>query len=242
MGYILEPLTFITSSIGSLLSEFVLEINLIRAMFDKVRTFISTIIQTVFGVFLNLIIEFQKITISMIDLIGKTVGIMTTLMYTLDGSIKTMNSAWHGPPGQLVQTLGKCFHPLTQLKLKNGKVKYMKEIGLGDILINGAVVEAVMKIDNKRENIPLYIIEKAGINEQDIYVTGTHLVYDIVCNKFVKIEHYHKAFLSNVTTDWFSCLITSNHKIQIGTEIFWDWEDHFIKTKYPQKSFNTILL
>ena len=31
-------------------------------------------------------------------------------------------------------------------------------------------------------------------------------------------------------TEWFSCLITSDHKIQIGNEVFWDWEDHFIKT------------
>jgi hypothetical protein len=28
---------------------------------------------------------------------------------------------------------------------------------------------------------------------------------------------------------WFICFITSDHKIYIGDQIFWDWEDHFIK-------------
>jgi len=231
MGYLLEPLNFITSSIGSLLGNFLEEINMVRAMFNKIRNFISSIIQSVFGVFLNLVIEFQKITISTIDLIGKSIGIMTTLMYTIDGSIKTMNSTWNGPPGQLVRALGKCFHPLTQLKLKNGKIKYMKEICLGDVLENGSIVEAVMQIDNKRDKIPLYIIENAGVNSQDIFVTGSHLVFDKETDRFIKTEHYHKAYLSNRTTEWFSCLITSNHNIKIGGELFWDWEDHFIKTK-----------
>jgi hypothetical protein len=130
-----------------------------------------------------------------------------------------------------IKALGKCFHPLTQLKLKNGKLKYMKDIVLGDVLENGAVVEAVMKIDNKRDKIPLYIIENAGVNSQDIFVTGSHLVFDKEHNDFIKTENYHKAHLSNVATDWFSCLITSNHNIKIGSELFWDWEDHFIKTK-----------
>ena len=41
------------------------------------------------------------------------------------------------------------------------------------------------------------------------------------------IEDYYKAEVSEKRVDWFSCLITSDHKIQIGNEVFWDWEDHF---------------
>ena len=130
----------------------------------------------------------------------------------------------------------KCFHPLTQLKLRNGKIKYMKDIALGDVLINNSVVEAVMKIDN-REKTPLFQIEREGVNSTDIFVTGSHLVFEKERNDFIKVEHYHKAILSEVKTDWFSCLITSNHEIQIGKEIFWDWEDHFIKTQ-PTMTMN----
>lgn len=43
---------------------------------------------------------------------------MITLLYILDGSTKTTQSMWKGPPGQMVRSLGKCFHPHTKIKLK----------------------------------------------------------------------------------------------------------------------------
>ena len=227
MGYLLQPLTFLTTSITSTLGNFMGELNMVRAMFDKIRTFITSMIQSVFGIFLNLVIEFQKITIGIRDLIGKTIGIMVSLMYIMDGSVKTMNSTWNGPPGQIVRSLGKCFHPDTEVKLQNGTIKSMKNIDLGDILQNGSIVETVMKIDNKRENIPLYVIK--GENNTNIYVTGSHLVFNKDTNTFIEVEKYYKAEKTNKQTDWFSCLITSDHKIQIDNELFWDWEDHFIK-------------
>ena len=229
MGYLLQPLTFITNSLGSMLSGFMGDIQNIRAMFNKIRTFFSSILESIFGVFLNLVIEFQKITIGITDLIGKTIGIMTTLLYTIDGSIMTMQSTWNGPPGQLVKSLGKCFHPNTYIKLKDGNIKYMKDVDLGDILEDGSIVESIMKIDNKKERIPLYKITGMGVNNEDIYVTGSHLVHDKNLG-FIKTENYSKAKLCEDTkTDWFSCLITDTHNIHIGKEIFWDWEDHFIK-------------
>ena len=230
MGYLLQPLTFITDSLGSMLGGFMDDIQNIRAMFNKIRVFFSSIFQSIFGVFMNIVIEFQRITIGIIDLIGKTIGIMTTLLYMLDGSIMTMQSTWNGPPGQIVRALGKCFHPNTSIKLKDGTVKFMKDVDLGDILEDGSVVESIMKIDNKKEKLPLYKIKQAGINNTDIYVTGSHLIYDEQFKKFIQTKDYSKAILSqNIQTDWFSCLITDTHHIPIGKELFWDWEDHFVK-------------
>lgn len=229
MGYLLQPLTFITDSLGGMLGNFMGEINGIRAMFNKIRTFFSNIIQSVFGVFLNLVIEFQRITISIKDLIGKTIGIMLSLMYVMDGSIKTMNSTWNGPPGQLVRVLGKCFSPNTHIKLLDGTIKTMQDVDLGDILQDGSIVQSVMKIDNKNEPVPLYVIKNSGVNGEDIFVTGSHLIFDEKSKKFIKVENYSKASPTDFQIDWFSCLITSNHKIHIGDEIFWDWEDHFVK-------------
>jgi hypothetical protein len=229
MGYLLQPLTYVTSSMSSTLGGFSGQINSVRGMFDKVRTFITSTIQSVFGVFLNLVIEFQKITISINDLIGKIIGTMVSLMYILSGSITTMNSTWNGPPGQMIRALGKCFHPETSVKLKNGTIKAMKDIDLGDILENGSIVESVMKIDNKQNPIPLYVIKGEGVNKEDIYVTGSHLVLNNDTKQFIKTEDYFNAKLSDKKTEWFSCLITSDHKIQIGNEVFWDWEDHFLK-------------
>jgi hypothetical protein len=230
MGYLLQPLTFITSTLATLGGKFTDQINSIRQMFDKIRTFVSSIIQSIFGVFLNIIIEFQKIIMGMKDLIGKTIGILVTLMYVMDGSLKTMNSAWNGPSGQLVRALGKCFYPETKIKLKNGNIVPIKDINLGDVLENGSVVYSTMKIDNKNNKEDLYCIKEKGVNGENIHVTGSHLVFDDSKKKFVKVSDYYKASKSKIKTEWFSCLITSDHKIKIGSELFWDWEDHFIKT------------
>jgi len=229
MGYLLQPITYITTALTSSMGSFANELNMVRAMFHKIRTFFSSIVQNIFGVFLNLVIEFQRITIGIKDLIGKTIGIMTVLLYTLDGSIKTMNSTWNGPPGQLVRALGKCFHPQTLIRLKNGDVVYMKDLSLGDILEDGSIVEATMKIDNKREPVNFFTIQNSGVYNQDIYVTDSHLILDKKSGKFIPVSEYHLAVPCDKTCDWFSCLITSTHRIPIGKETFWDWEDHFMK-------------
>ena len=228
MGFLLQPLTFITSSLASLGGDLSNQINSIRQMTDKVRNMFSSIIQSVFGVFLNLVIEFQKIIIGIKDLMGKTIGIVVSMMFIMDGSLKTMNSAWNGPSGQLVKALGKCFYPETKIKLKNGNIIAIKDINLGDILENDTVVYSTMKIDNKNNKEQLYCI-KNGVSNENIYVTGSHLVFDTDTKKFIKVSEYSKATKTNIQTEWFSCLITSNHTIKIGNEIFWDWEDHFIK-------------
>ena len=228
MGYLLQPLTFVTSSLTTMMGGFMGDIQNVRAMFDKIRTFFSSIIESVFGVFLNLIIEFQRITIGMKDLIGKTIGIMVSLMYIMDGSVKTMNSTWNGPPGQMVRALGKCFHPFTIIKMKDGNFKYMKDVDLGDILEDGSIVECVLKIDNRINKFPYYSI-KNTCDGRDILVTGSHLVFDKTKNMFVKVEDYEKSVKTSKIYNWFFCLITNTHRIPIGSEIFWDWEDHFVK-------------
>ena len=117
MGYLLQPLTYILTNIGTMSGEFMESINYVRAMFNKIRNFFANTVQNIFGVFLNIIIEFQKITIGIKDLIGKLIGTMVTIFYIMDGTMKTMQSAWNGPPGQMTRALGNCFDPNTLIKL-----------------------------------------------------------------------------------------------------------------------------
>jgi hypothetical protein len=239
MGFLLEPLTFLTSSLGNMSFGFMNEINMIRAMFNKVRTLFSSIIQTVFGVFLNIIIEFQKIIIGIKDLMGKSIGILVTLIYTIDGSLKTMQSAWNGPTGQLVKALGSCFHPETKVKLKNGDSVYMKDLNLGDILSSGSIVRTILKIDNYKK-LKLYEIKLD--NDENVYVTGSHFILDKFVNNYIPVEEYKKSKLSNKNTDWFVCLVTSDNKISIGNETFWDWEDDQFSIDYFNKFLSRIKL
>jgi hypothetical protein len=232
MGYLLQPLTYVTTLLSSLGGDFMIAINDVREMINKIRNFIGNIVQSVFGVFLNIIIQFQKITIGIKDMISKVIGVMVTMMYVMDGSTKTMQSVWNGPPGQMVKALGHCFHPDTKLRLLNGEVVKMSQVNLGDILENGSKIVAKMDILND-ETEKIYRIEKKGVDNEDIYVTGSHLILDEKDGVYKEVQTYCNAILDHVNkTNTFSCLITDDHKIQIGECIFWDWEDYLIKLSY----------
>ena len=226
MGYLLQPLTFITASLTDLGGSLNTDINGARGMISNIRSFTTDTVSNIFAVFLNLVNEFQRTTINIKDLVGKVVGILVTALYIMDGSNKTIVSLWSGPSGEIVRKIGNCFHPNTQVKLQNNEICFMKDLELGAILENGSSVESVMKINNKF-NEPMYKLSCADKNT-NIYVTGTHLVeYD---NKFIQVKEHPLAEIQaeDMNSKWFSCLITSDHKIPIGDYIFWDWEDDII--------------
>jgi len=237
MGYMMQPFSSLISSLTTVGGEFSENLNGVRSMISVIRDFLSSIVEKIFGVFLNLVIEFQRMVLSMKDMVGKTIGIVVTLLYVLDGSIKTMNSAWKGPPGQMVQAIGSCFHPDTLVRLINGDVVAMKNIPLGAQLvgIDPCRVFSVMKIDNKfvQNPVPCYRIANKGINGSDILVTGEHYIWDNIIHKNVKVKNYTNCDTScvvdpSVQCDNFSWLITTNGKIPIGHCTFLDWEDTFM--------------
>ncbi len=222
MGYLLLPLNYMITSLSSVGSGINESVNKSRGMISSIRNFVSEIIENVFGVFLNMIVEFQKIIISIKDMVGKMIGIVITIMYVLDGSIKTMNSAWSGPPGQLVKSIGSCFDPKTKITLANGKQYNMENLPLGAELQDGGKIFAILKIANLKKE-PFYKIKGKG---QDIYVTGEHFVFDKPNKKWIQVQYYEKAEIQDkLIPEYFSCLITTNRHIKIDDELFWDWED-----------------
>lgn len=234
MQYLLQPVNYNLNVIGSVSSTLVDSINNIRKFFDYMRTQIISIIQSIFGVFLDIIIEFQRIIINIKDLFGKLVAILAAFIYLLDGSIKSMNSAWSGPPGQLVRAVSKmkiprCFEPNTLVKTQDGKYCKMKDLELGTILKDGSEVVSVMKISNldkdKKPIQPLYKLIN-GENGEDIFVSGSHLIYDPTIESFGPVSKSKRAVLTDRYVDYFSCLITTTNIIPIGSHVFHDWEDN----------------
>ena len=158
MSYLTQPLNYNFNIVNELGSSLTSAVDDVRAFFNNIRDMITNIIQQVFGVFLNILIEFQRLTINIKDLFSKMIGILATLLYTIMGTINTMQSAWDGPPGQMVQSLGGgglCFDPETKIQTKNGLVA-MKNLTLGTLLKNGSTVRAVLRIHNLDENKNTY--------------------------------------------------------------------------------------
>ena len=229
MGFLLQPLNYMISSLTSVGGGLNDSINKIRGVFSSIRSFVSGIIENIFGVFLNLIVEFQRMIISIKDMVAKLIGIVTTIMYVLDGSLKTMNSAWAGPPGQLVRAIGSCFHPDTKITLADGTQYKIENIPLGSKLKDESKVFAVLKIDNPKK-VPVY---KIKTDKQEIFVTGEHFILDTTNTNWIKVKDYKNAELQlDIVPEYFSCLITTSRHIQIDNIFFWDWEDDELNKKY----------
>lgn len=223
MGFLLQPMQYMVSNLASMGGELGASVNGARMMISNVRTFLSDIVENVFGVFFNMIVQFQKMMISIKDLVGKIIAIVVTLLYVLDGSIKTMNSAWKGPPGQMVKAIGSCFHPDTVLTLQSGEKVKMRDVPLGAVLADGGRVLSVMRIANsQREN---YYELPNRLDGCPIWVTGSHYIYSHRQQKWVPVRKHEDATCTYETDSELASLITSNHHIPIGGHLFWDWED-----------------
>jgi len=121
----------------------------------------------------------------------------------------------------------RCFSPETLVKLQNGRIVMMKNLKLGDVLNNGSIVDAVMKIKN--ENDPYFKLPG------NILVTGSH--YMKYGGKYIRVKDVPDAKPTGKVDPVVYCLVTSDHKIPVGDYVFWDWEDNLIPTR---ENVNTI--
>ena len=114
-----------------------------------------------------------------------------------------------------------CFIPSTPIKLGDGRSVYIGDLVVGDVLEGGIIVNATLQIRNIYKS-PFYSIpSKCG--NFDIYVTGTHHIKHE--GVFMKVGECELSHTSEMVSDVWICLITSNHNIPIGGHTFWDWSD-----------------
>jgi hypothetical protein len=221
MGNLLKPINYsmnLNHTIGGSLGK---SVQNIRKVFNQIRTFATSIFKKIFGVFLNILVQVQFVTIKMKDIFAKIIGVSATFLFLIDGTVKSGNSIWRGPVGGILRTL--CFHPNTHIHLQNGSIKEMRKIKLNDVLENGSRVTGILSLQNVT-NEPFYEIYSQQYKE-NIYVTGSHLIYDENSQKFIFVKNSKLAKITNLKNDMFSCLITSDSLIKIGEHTFWDYED-----------------
>ena len=220
MGYLLIPLQQSITMMHSMGGGLESSVNNVRKMISAVRTSITEIVESIFGVLLNTIVEIQKLMVNLKDLMAKIVGIMTTLLFMVYGSMQTMQSAWNGPPGHMVRSL--CFRSTTKIQLFNGELREIKQLNLGDRLKDGGLVEAVLKLKNT-SNEYFYILDN-GEKKEDIYVTGRHMIQNRD-GQFIPVEIHIDSKKTEIKDEIVYCLVTSTNRILIGERTFWDWND-----------------
>ena len=221
MGFLLMPMTHSANIMQNLGGGFGNAINDVRKMMSAIRSLTTEIVQSIFGVFLNILVEIQKLMLRLKDTMGKLIGIMTSLLYMISGSMQAMQSAWNGPPGQMTRAL--CFKGDTEIQLYDGNFREIRSLDIGDILKDGSMVEGVMKLKNT-SHAPYYIL-KYGEKDNDIYVTGSHMVENETTREFIAVENHPEAKKSEKIDDVVYSLMTSTQRIRIGKRVFWDWND-----------------
>ena len=221
MGSLMAPVHYSSSLVNTIGADVTSGLDMVRKVFSFVRNMVEQVIKKIVGIFMNIIIQILKVIIKLKDLGSKVMGVMATLLFMLDGMVKTGTGIWAGPIGDTIRFL--CFHPSTRVRLKNYEVKRMSEIKVGDILENGSKVLGTLQLQGCKEN-PYYKIYSKEMF-CDIFVTGSHLVQDRRTGKFIPVKDLLEAERTEDYTLQMSCLITDDHLIPVGEYTFWDWED-----------------
>lgn len=109
----------------------------------------------------------------------------------------------------------RCFDKNTKFILKNGRTKIIKDIQPNDVLIDGAIVTAKMKV--LTHGLKMY-----ELNE--IIVSGCHIVsYN---NKWIPVcDHPEATELNYYNEPYLYCLNTSTKTIILNTMTFTDWDE-----------------
>ena len=114
-----------------------------------------------------------------------------------------------------------CFSGDTPIRLLSGATVLLKNIELGDVLINGETVDATMKIKSSIED-PFYRIYSEDISGY-IYVTGSHYIQSEE-DVYIHVRDFVEAEKLDTVDDILYCLVTSDNTIPVGEYTFSDWE------------------
>jgi hypothetical protein len=108
----------------------------------------------------------------------------------------------------------RCFDEHTVIQLENKDKIYIKNINVGDKLLNGSYVTSKIKVTS--ENLKIFQLN-------DIIVSESHLVN--YKNKWIRIDQHPDAEQINYDKNFLYCLNTSNKVIELDGYIFSDWDE-----------------
>lgn len=109
----------------------------------------------------------------------------------------------------------KCFDKDTIINLKNGTQKKIMHSEVGDILSNGGIITAKIKVAT--EGSVMYILDNIIVSDSHIVKYNKKWIPVFKHPKAKIFESYHEEYLY--------CLNTTNKIIEINDTIFTDWDE-----------------
>ena len=83
IGMFLQPIYFMISIVSDLFKEIMNAVNMLRTVIAYIRNRIAMIVSDIFARIFNILIPIQVVLIKLKDILGKSVGVMTTGLYTI---------------------------------------------------------------------------------------------------------------------------------------------------------------
>lgn len=194
----MSPMFNITDLMGDVMGDLGNSLNSLRDGLSGIRGFFGVTLGSLMDRITGMMTYIQVSMIKIRSLIGKLLGVMTTLIYTLYTTIATMNSMIAGPIGSLAGVA--CFHPKTLIKLSNYDYRFIKDINVGEDLYLGGRVISTMKFKNS----------SSLFNHNNVHVSGDHLVK--IKNQWKRVEDLQLS-PSSKPTDIIYCLTTQKNNL-----------------------------
>ena len=210
-GFVVDPIMSQFSTMTSIVSQIGKSMDSMRTMMADTRNGFLGIVGTVFGKIQNLMSQFQYIIIRMRTLMARLVGIMMSFVYIFTTGSDTGASVLNGPIGKTMNFL--CFDENTQIKTNSGKVVFMRDLKLGDLLLNYNKVTSVYSIDGT--NVPMYMLGNTK-------VSGGHKVW--YKDAFIAVAEHPDA-VRIADSKKLVCINTELRSFCIGNHIFMDFKE-----------------
>ena len=108
-----------------------------------------------------------------------------------------------------------CFDEYTAIPLHTGEIRYISCLKLGDVLADGSIVTATLKLS--AQNTRMYYLN-------GVFVTGTHLVNHLYT--WIPVESHP----DSVPIPWYTsslvyCVNTTSGKLSIKQDVYTDWDE-----------------
>jgi hypothetical protein len=210
-GFVVDPIMSQFSTMTDAVSQIGGAMDDMRTMMAQTRNGFLGIVGTVFGKIQNLMSQFQYIIIRMRTLMARLVGIMMSFVYIFTTGSQTGASVLNGPIGKTMNFL--CFDEDTRMNTQSGKVVYMRDLKLGDLLPNNNKVTSIYSIDGA--NVPMYMLGSTK-------VSGDHKVW--YNDAFIPVAEHPEA-VSTPGSKKLVCINTQLRSFGIGNHIFMDFTE-----------------
>lgn len=201
----------LTSGVFTLFGGYLSMKSVIGSVVDMTTTIIIAMVT--FVIFLWAMAAFLPATIAVAAPLTAVLGSMIGVLgYVTVESKKILRIT----PSKGIPNKPRCFDENTVITLVNNSVKYIKDLNIGDVLLDGSTITGIMISSTE---------DHSFFDLNGIIVTGTHRVYHKRYGWILVKDHPDSKLIQKYNKKLMYCVGTSSKLLIIDDIIFGDWDE-----------------